>query len=143
MATGIQVVFDCADPTRMARFWSFALGYIVEPPPEGFSSWEEFAVANNLPESVWNDAESVIDPDGNGPRIYFQRVPEKKVVKNRVHVDVNAGGPRGTPPAERRPRVDATVERLTAAGATVLNTYDKEEYWVVMQDPEGNEFCVQ
>jgi glyoxalase superfamily protein len=143
MALGIQVVIDCADPTRLAKFWTFALGYVEEPPPEGFSSWEEFLVARKIPESAWNDAGSAVDPDGKGPRIFFQRVPEKKVVKNRVHLDVNAGGPRGTPPAERRPRVDAAVERLTAAGATVLRVADENEYWVVMQDPEGNEFCVQ
>jgi len=143
MALGIQVVIDCADPTRLAKFWCFALGYVEEPPPDGFATWEEFLVANEIPESAWNDAGSAVDPEGLGPRIFFQRVPEKKMIKNRVHLDVNAGGPRGTPPAERRPRVDAAVERLTKAGATVVQTFDQNEYWVVMQDPEGNEFCVQ
>jgi len=144
MATGVQVVFDCADPSLLAGFWAKALGYILEPPPEGWSTWEEWAVAHDIPESEWYDAASVVDPDGKGPRIYFQQVPEGKVVKNRVHLDVNAGGPRGTPPEERRPRVDAMVERLTGEGATLVRRVEKlGEYWVVMQDPEGNEFCLQ
>jgi glyoxalase superfamily protein len=144
MTIPIQVVFDCADPSRLAEFWAFALGYILEPPPEGFSSWEEFAVAKEIPKSAWNDARSVEDPDKKGPRLYFQRVPEGKVVKNRVHIDVNVGGPRGTPEDERRPRVAEKVQQLIEAGATILQDVDlRGEHWVVMQDPEGNEFCVQ
>lgn len=84
---------------------------------------------------------AIVDPDGKGPRIYFQRVPEKQV-KNRVHLDVNAGGNRDVPEAERRERVDAKVAQLVAQGATVVR--DAEEHGErVMRDPEGNEFCVQ
>lgn len=144
MATRFQVVMDCADPDRLARFWAEALHYTLQDPPEGFASWEEFLVKIGLPEEQWNDASAVVDPDKAGPRIYFQRVPEGKVVKNRVHLDLNVGGGPGTPLEERKPRVDAEVERLTGAGATVLWPIEKRgEYWVVMQDPEGNEFCVQ
>jgi len=144
MTIPIQVVFDCADPDRLAEFWAFALEYILQPPPEGFSSWEEFCRAEGIPESEWNAASSVEDPDKKGPRLYFQRVPEEKIVKNRVHIDVNVGGPRGTPEDERRPRVAEKVAKLTEAGATMLQDVDlRGEHWVVMQDPEGNEFCVQ
>jgi hypothetical protein len=99
-----------------------------------------------VPESEWNSASAVSDPDGNGPRLFFQRVPETKQVKNRVHLDLNAGGPRGTPPEERRSNVDAEVERLVGEGATVVRPGEVGrfgEYWAVLQDPEGNEFCVQ
>ncbi len=143
MATPIQVVFDCADPDRLAHFWAEALGYQLDPPPDGFSSWEAWAVANQIPPEHWNDASAVHDPDGQGPRIYFQRVPEAKIVKNRVHIDLNVGG-KHTPPTEKRRRVDAEVERLIGAGASKLRPMDERgEYWVVMQDPEGNEFCLQ
>jgi len=144
VAIRVQVVFDCADPDRLARFWAVALGYIQEPPPEGFATWEDFLRTNDVPEDAWNNASAVVDPDGVGPRIYFQKVPEGKVVKNRVHLDVNAGGGRGTPHEERRRNVGGKVTELTAAGATVAREVDERgEYWVVMQDPEGNEFCVQ
>ena len=87
----------------------------------------------------------VVGPDGSGPRIYFQQVPEGKVVKNRVHLDLNVGGGREATLDERRGRVDAEVERLSALGATTFRpgAVENGEYWVVMQDPEGNEFCVQ
>jgi hypothetical protein len=87
---------------------------------------------------------AIVDPDGNGPRLLFQRVPEPKTAKNRMHLDVNAGGGRGTPDDERRSRVDAKVAQLAAAGGTVVRDVDEDgERWVVMQDPEGNELCVQ
>jgi hypothetical protein len=147
MATPIQVVIDCADPAALSKFWAAALHYKLDDPPPGFDSWPAFLEAQGVPESEWNSASAVSDPDGKGPRIYFQRVPEPKQGKNRVHIDVNAGGPRGTPDDERRAKVDAEVERLTGEGATVFKPGEVEErfneYWVIMQDPEGNEFCVQ
>ena len=97
-----------------------------------------------IPEEHWNDASAIIDPDGNGPRIYFQRVPEPKAVKNRLHLDVNAGGPPGMPPSDRRARVDETVKRLAASGATFVTARSEHGgYCVTMLDPEGNEFDVQ
>jgi hypothetical protein len=145
MATGIQVVFDCADPDRLARFWATALHYRVQDPPDGFTSWEAWLADAGVPESEWNSASAIVDPDGAGPRIYFQRVPEGKVVKNRVHLDLNASSKREVGSDEGRRRVDAEVERLRSEGATVVRPGGEErgEYWVVMQDPEGNEFCVQ
>jgi hypothetical protein len=144
MGTPIQVVMDCADPSRLAAFWAIALGYEVQPPPEGFDSWEAFLGSVGVPESDGNSRSAVVDPADEGPRLFFQRVPEPKTVKNRVHVDVNAGGGREVSDKERRARVTAKVEELVVAGASVFKEFDQdEEHWVVMQDPEGNEFCVQ
>jgi hypothetical protein len=144
MATPIQIVIDCADPRRLAEFWAAALGYVLQPPPEGFGSWEDFLTERGIPQSEWNSRNAVVDPDERGPRILFQRVPEPKATKNRLHLDVNAGGPLGTPPEERRRRVDAEVERLVAAGATRVHVKEElGERWVLLLDPEGNEFDVQ
>jgi hypothetical protein len=87
----------------------------------------------------------VEDPDGAGPRIYFQKVPEGKVAKNRMHMDLNVGGGNDVPPEERRARIDAEVARLKGLGATDERGSKEErgQYWVRMNDPEGNEFCVQ
>jgi Glyoxalase-like domain len=144
MATSIQVTFDCADPDRLATFWATALGYQKQDPPEGYATWPAFLAAQGIPEDQWNSANAIVDPEGRGPRIYFQRVPEPKVVKNRVHLDVNVGGGRDVVVEERRVRVNAEVDRLRAAGATQLRPVEERgEYWVVMADPEGNEFCLQ
>ena len=97
----------------------------------------------DVPEDQWNSRSAVVDPGGVGPRLFFQQVPEGKVVKNRVHLDINAA--EGvTDPAERHRVIDAEVTRLTEAGASVVHQMEERgEFWVVMQDPEGNEFCVQ
>ena len=143
MAVKIQVTFDAADPAALAAFWGEALGYVEQDPPGGFDSWEAWAVANNLPRESWGDYASRVDPDGVGPRLYFQRMPEPKTAKNRVHLDLAVGGGRGTPPEESRAMVAAAVERAVAAGATkVREVHEVDEYWVVLQDPEGNEFCL-
>jgi len=144
MAVSIQVTFDCADPDRLARFWAKLLGYELDPPPEGYESWEAWLIEQGVPESEWNSASAVSDRDGSGPRIFFQRVPEDKQQKNRVHLDVNAGGPRGTPPDERRAAVDAAVERAIALGATKMGLVEERGgRHYVMRDIEGNEFCLQ
>ena len=145
MATEIQVVIDCADPARLALFWAAALHYKLQDPPHGFETWHDFLRSEGVPEEAWNDAGAVVDPEGAGPRIYFQRVPEPKIVKNRVHLDLNVGPGIAAPLDDRRRVVDAEVDRLTAAGATVVRpgSVERGEYWVVLQDPEGNEFCVQ
>ena len=106
MATGIQMVFDCADPDSLARFWAEAIGYKLQDPPTGYGSWEHWAREQGIPQERWNDT-SAVDPDNRGPRLYFQRVPEPKTTKNRVHLDLNASGGHGTPLAERRRRIDA------------------------------------
>lgn len=144
MATEVQVVLDCTDPERMARFWSEALGYQVQDPPTGYPSWEAFLRDIGVPKEDWNSASALVDPQGRGPRIFLQRVVEPKSAKNRMHLDLNVGGTPGIPAEERRQRVAAEVKRLTALGATQLyEQAERGEYWVIMQDPEQNEFCVQ
>ncbi len=145
MATSVQLTFDSADPGKLAGFWAEALHYTLQPPPAGFASWDEWLREHGIPEERWNEASAIVDPDGVGPRIYFQRVPEGKTAKNRLHLDLNAGGGREIPDAERRANVDAEVARLVRLGASdVRGAMDKDgEYWVRMNDPEGNEFCVQ
>jgi catechol 2,3-dioxygenase-like lactoylglutathione lyase family enzyme len=143
VSTSVQVVFDCADPDRLAHFWATALGYKLQDPPQGFASWQEFLIAQHIPQELWNARSAVIDPQGTGPRLFFQRVPEPKTLKNRVHLDLNISGGFGVPLEQRQKLVNLEVERLLGAGATSLRTGDENgEYWVVMADPEGNEFCV-
>jgi hypothetical protein len=144
MATGIQVVFDCAEPAKLAAFWASALGYQLEPPPPGFDSWQAWAEQAGIPREQWDAYGAVVDPDGVGPRLFFQRVPEPKSAKNRVHLDVNVGGGRGTPDADRRARIADAEARLATLGAVRLREMDDVTgHCVVMQDPEGNEFCLQ
>lgn len=143
-----NLTFDAADPRRLAEFWALALGYQLEPPPEGFATWDEALAAWNVPEDQWDSASAIIDPGGVLPRIFFQRVPEPKTSKNRVHLDVrawrytDAAGGRPTE-ADVQAAIAAKVAELVAAGATVSGTV--EQYgnaWTVLHDPEGNEFCV-
>ncbi len=145
MGTPIQLVFDTADPDRAARFWAEALGYQLQPPPDGFDSWESFLRQQGVPEERWNEASAIVDPEGKGPRIYFQLVAEGKVAKNRMHMDLSVSGGSHVPLDERKQRVDAEVTRLRALGATnERGAMERDgEYWVRMRDPEGNEFCVQ
>ena len=119
-----QVTFDCADPARVARFWCEVLGYEMSPS----SSDARAACA---------------DPAGAGPRLFFQRVPEGRVVKNRVHLDVRVGA--GLVGDERLSVLLAECERLEALGAKrvrVLLADGEDESCIPMQDVEGNEFCL-
>jgi hypothetical protein len=144
MSHSFQVTIDCADPHRLATFWAAVLGYKIQDPPTGYATWQEFLTAQGVPESEWNSASAIVDSDGDGTRIFFQRVPEPKTMKNRLHLDVNVGGGPSVALAERRPRVDEAVERIVGLGASRVGPVDERgEYWVVMRDPEGNEFCVQ
>ncbi|MFC7840423.1 VOC family protein [Streptomyces sp. NPDC057382] len=136
-----QVTFDCADPERVARFWCEVLGYVAPPPPEGFTTWADYE--DSLPPQKRGAWFACSDPSGQGPRLYFQRVPEGKVVKNRVHLDVRVGT--GLVGEERLSTLQAESERLTALGATqvqVLLADEENESCIVMQDIEGNEFCL-
>jgi len=139
--TDFQVTFDCAEPERVARFWCEVLGYVVPPPPEGFASWDDYTAS--LPPEQQDSAFAAIDPTGVRPRLYFQRVPEGKVVKNRVHLDVRVGA--GLVGEERLAALEAACARLTPLGATrvqLLLADDENESCLVMQDVEGNEFCL-
>lgn len=144
MAIGFQVTFDAADPAALGEFWAQMLGYRLQPPPAGFDDWPSFLRSIGVPEEKMDAAYAIVDPEGNGPRIFFQKVPEPKVAKNRVHLDVNVSGPHGAPPEEGKRRIAEAVERAVALGATRL--YEKAELgssWVTLTDPEGNEFCIQ
>ncbi len=145
MAPSIQLVFDTHDPGREGEFWAAALGYRVQAPPQGYESWEAFARERGIPEEHWNDRSAIVDPDGGRPRIYFQKVPEGKTAKNRMHLDLGVTAGPASPLDERRRLVGAEVERLKALGATDGRGAMEEnnEYWIRMNDPEGNEFCVQ
>ena len=136
-----QVTFDCADPERVARFWCAVLGYEVPPPPPGFESWAAFDAS--LPVERQGSAFACIDPTGVGPRLFFQRVPEGKEVKNRVHLDVRVGTGLGGP--ERLGALEAEAARLEALGATRFRRLVADEFnesCLVMRDVEGNEFCL-
>jgi len=142
MAFTFQVTIDASDPDRLASFWAEVLGYELQPPPDGYETWESFAVANQIPEDDWDKYSALVDPAGDGPRIFIQRVPEPKMAKNRVHLDVNAGAG-SEDPHQRRLAVSDTAQRLQQLGATRLGEFDEYgSHWIVMQDPEGNEFCV-
>ncbi|RVX47606.1 hypothetical protein EDD27_10545 [Nonomuraea polychroma] len=122
MARLRDIVIDCRHPASLARFWAAVLdGYAVAP-------YDEAELARLRAEGV-DDPED--DPtvlvEGGPPRLWFQRVPERKIVKNRLHLDLESPDP------------DAELARLTALGATLQATHDD---WVVLADPEGNEFCL-
>ena len=137
----VQVTFDCAEPERVARFWCEVLGYVVPPAPEGFADWAEFD--RSLPAEHHGAAFACVDPNGVGPRLYFQRVPEGRVVKNRVHLDVRVGA--GLVGEERLAVLKAEADRLVALGASIVQVLvadEVNESCIPMQDVEGNEFCL-
>ncbi|MGG5258576.1 VOC family protein [Phycicoccus avicenniae] len=138
------LTIDCVDAPWVARFWREALGYVDAPPPTGFATWEEWFDAFEVPEDERDDGASLVDPDGALPPVTFLAVPEPKVAKNRVHLDLQVSGGRHRPADERRAAVAATVERLVAAGGTVLAEHEIGGALdhVVVADPEGNELCV-
>jgi catechol 2,3-dioxygenase-like lactoylglutathione lyase family enzyme len=144
MTTEIQVTFDCGDPAALAGFWCEVLGYVVQSPPPGFDSWEQALEAFGVPPERRNDASAAVDPDGTRPRFFFQRVPEGKTAKNRVHLDVRAAP--GLEGEERMSALEARCEELIALGATRVERHDPSPPMgaghIVMQDPEGNEFCL-
>ncbi|MEU1886566.1 VOC family protein [Micromonospora sp. WMMD987] len=136
-----QVTVDCADPERVARFWCEVLGYVVPPPPPGFADWTAFDRA--LPPERQGSAFACVDPTGVGPRLFFQRVPEGKMAKNRLHLDVRVGT--GLVGEQRVAALEAECARLLALGATrvrLLTADGFNESCLVMQDVEGNEFCL-
>jgi hypothetical protein len=137
----VQVTFDCADPRVLSEFWCEVLHYVIPPPPPGFESWDAFR--ETLPEQLRNSRSACQDPEGVGPRLFFQRVPEGKTVKNRVHIDVRAAP--GLTGKEREDALTAECARLVGLGATFfgrLEADDLNDLCIVMNDIEGNEFCL-
>ncbi len=137
----VQVTFDCADPRAVAEFWKAALGYVDPPVPPGFDSWEAFDAS--LPMTSRGSAWACQDPEGVGPRLFFQRVPEPKTVKNRLHLDVRVGV--GLTGDERVAALEAEAARLVTLGARrlrLLPADEENESCLVVQDVEGNFFCL-
>jgi len=130
-ALRMDLTFDCVDAERLARFWKLAVGYEEEPPPAPFATRAEWVASFGEPAREGDGGAWLRDPAGVGPRLVFLQVPEPKVAKNRLHIDVRVGA---------RDRIPAKVEELVAAGGRVLAAFDGHH--VVLADPEGNEFCV-
>ncbi|MDI3385825.1 VOC family protein [Streptomyces sp. B-S-A8] len=143
-----KIVVDSADPHAQADFWAAALGYSVE---DNSALIEQLLGAGAVPAELvtehhgrhaWRGAAAARHPDdpydessgaGLGRRLLFNEVPEPKTGKNRVHLDLHVG-------AEQRAD---EVARLEGLGARVVRAVDEPGgSWVIMQDPEGNEFCV-
>ena len=143
MATRVQVVFDCADVQKVGAFWAEALGYIEQPPPEGFATWDDFLTSIDVPQDEWDSGYAIVDPAGEGPRLFFQKVPEPKSTKNRVHLDLNVGGGPDVPLEQRQAVVEAEARRLIGLGATFVRRVQDEGFHISLLDVEGNEFDVQ
>jgi hypothetical protein len=143
-AREIQVTFDCADPGALAEFWAVALGYQVQPPPPGFDTWDAALDAWGVPPDQRNERSAVVPPTGEpGPRLFFQRVPEGKVAKNRVHLDVRAAP--GVEGEARMQCLEEVCDQLVGRGARRLQRFEPggiDAGHIVMADPEGNEFCL-
>jgi catechol 2,3-dioxygenase-like lactoylglutathione lyase family enzyme len=138
MSHRIDLTLDCRDALQLAEFWKLALGYEDEPPPAPFGSREEWLAHHGVPAEEWSDGAWLYDPSGIGPRLSILKVPEPKIAKNRLHIDIRVSDASGS--GQRWHTVRDEVNRLVAAGATVLHEFPWHH--VVMADPEGNEFCV-
>ena len=146
------MTFAAHDPESLSRFWAAAMGYVNPAPPgqelapgqDVFEAWHDFLRGIGVPESEWGSASAAEDPDGEGPRLFFQRVPEGKTAKNRVHLDLRAAP--GLEGEERMAALEAEAARLVALGATRVERHEPAAPMaaghLVMADPEGNEFCV-
>ena len=152
MSRHLQVTFDAQDPRALSSFWRDVLGYVHPGPPgvdlpEGadpLAAWDEFLARLGVPPEERHARSAIEDPDGQGPRLFFQRVPEGKVAKNRVHLDVRAAP--GLEGEERMAALEAEGLRLVALGATRVRRVEPappmEAGFLVLTDPEGNEFCL-
>jgi hypothetical protein len=146
MAYDFQVVVDCADPHPLADWWADLLGWNAEESDEDFIRdliaqgvvSEAEHTTTHKGRLVWSTGAAIRHPDEpqRGPtrrRILFQKVPEPKTVKNRVHLDVWIGD-------DHR---EAELERLVAKGATFLHRgQEGPAKWITVADPEGNELCL-
>ena len=145
MAGPLQIVIAARDPDTLARFWAAALvDYVLQPPPDGYETWEQFADEMHIPPDRRNDLAAIVDPGGAGPRILFERW-EPDPPGKRVHLDINAVGAQVVSDDARRSALASERKRLEALGAR----FEREatgmagEIWIEMYDPEGNWFCVQ
>jgi catechol 2,3-dioxygenase-like lactoylglutathione lyase family enzyme len=148
----VQVTFDARDPRALSTFWRDVLGYVHPGPPgvelpdgaDPLAAWDDFLASVGVPTEARNTRSAIEDPAGRGPRLFFQQVPEDKVAKNRVHLDVRAAP--GLVGEERMVALEAECGRLVALGATRVHRHEPEPPLgaghIVMTDPEGNEFCL-
>ena len=133
MASKIQITVDASAPRALGAFWCEVLGYVEQPPPPGFESWEEALDAIGIDRTDPDRAFANVDPDGVGPRVFFLKVPEGKSAKKCLRLDVH------TDPETLQTR----AAELAALGATVVGEFDEPEgHWITMLDPEGNQFCL-
>jgi catechol 2,3-dioxygenase-like lactoylglutathione lyase family enzyme len=152
MSKQFQVTFDTHDPEALSSFWRDALGYVYPAPPgvdlppgaDPLVAWAEFLDRAGVPEEERNTRSALVDPDGQGPRLFFQKVPEDKVAKNRLHLDVRAAP--GLQGEERMAALQAESDRLVKLGATQVRRFEPAPPLsfgcIVLTDPEGNEFCL-
>lgn len=152
MSRQVQITYDAHDPRAQSRFWAEALGYLIPGPPgvelpagaDPLEAWDAFLAQIGVPADQRNSSSAVEDPEGAGPRVFFQQVPEDKVAKNRVHLDVRAAP--GLAGEERMAALEAECARLVALGATRVERHEPappmDAGHIVMTDPEGNEFCL-
>ena len=152
MSRQIQVTFDAHDPAALSTFWRDVLGYVHPGPPgvelpagaDPLAAWDEFLDRVGVPADQRNSRSAIEDPDGDGPRLFFQQVGEDKVAKNRVHLDVRAAP--GLQGDDRMAALEAECDRLVKLGATRLHRDEPAPPlslgFIVMADPEGNEFCL-
>ncbi|MFC7490991.1 MULTISPECIES: VOC family protein [unclassified Knoellia] len=140
----LGITVDCHDAQVVAAFWCRALGYVEAPPPQGWSDWPSFLRDHEVPEEEWGDGAAITPVSGAGPTISFLKVPESKTVKNRVHLDVKVGGGRHVDHELRLSRILAKEADLLAHGARRQREdhLDGHLDHLVMEDPEGNEFCI-
>lgn len=151
MSLAVQITFDCHDPAALSLFWRDVLGYVHPAPPgvqlapgeDPLAAWDAFLDQHGVPVEQRRSSSALEDPDGTGPRLFFQQVPEGKQAKNRLHLDVRAApGLRGD---DRMAALEAEAERVCALGATRVQRFepaDMSNGFIVLQDPEGNEFCL-
>jgi hypothetical protein len=141
-----QLTIDANDPARLARFWGHALGYQPVPPTEPDTTWHRHYRARLGDQAAFDNR--LFDPAGLRPPLWFQEVPESKAGKNRLHLDLYPTGRDNSLSLQRRIEiVDAKVTELVELGATVQHQTRHDDptdpvYFVVLHDPEGNEFCV-
>lgn len=152
MSRTIQITVDARDPRALSIFWRDALGYVHPGPPgtdvpdgaDPLAAWDTFLADAGVPEDQRNSASALEDPDGTGPRVFFQWVPEAKIAKNRVHLDLRAAP--GLDSEARMAALEEECGRLEALGATRVRRFEPEPPtslgFIVMIDPEGNEFCL-
>ncbi|MBY8882289.1 VOC family protein [Actinacidiphila acidipaludis] len=152
MSRQFQVTFDAHNPRALSSFWRDVLGYEHPAPPETelpegadpLAAWDAFLARVGVPEDERDSRSAIEDPDGRGPRLFFQRVPEDKVAKNRVHLDIRAAP--GLEGDARMAALEEECTRLVALGARRLRRHEDAPPlvtgFIVMTDPEGNEFCL-